>query len=209
VNEEHEERRHFLQAIGGRHGILDSGLPGLAFVVAYTVSGQQLNAAIWTAVAIGAVLFGIRVVRRETIQFALAGFIGVAMAAFIAKQTGRAEDFFLPGLFLNLGYAAAYAISIAVRWPLLGVIVGPLNNEGMEWRNDPKRLKLYSRASWIWVGVFVVRLAVQLPLYFAGELVALGVAKTAMGFPVFALAAWLSYLILREGGWKMKTEVSS
>ena len=209
VSEEHEERRHFLQAIGGRHGILDSGLPGLAFVVAYTVSGQQLNAAIWTAVAIGAVLFGIRVVRRETIQFALAGFIGVAMAAFIAKQTGRAEDFFLPGLFLNLGYAAAYAISIAVRWPLLGVIVGPLNNEGMEWRNDPKRLKLYSRASWIWVGVFVVRLAVQLPLYFAGELVALGVAKTAMGFPVFALAAWLSYLILREGGWKMKTEVSS
>jgi hypothetical protein len=209
VNEEHEERRHFLQAIGGRHGILDSGLPGLAFVVAYTVSGQQLNAAIWTAVAIGAVLFGIRVVRRETIQFALAGFIGVAMAAFIAKQTGRAEDFFLPGLFLNLGYAAAYAISIAVRWPLLGVIVGPLNNEGMEWRNDPQRLKLYSRASWIWVGVFVVRLAVQLPLYFAGELVALGVAKTAMGFPVFALAAWLSYLILREGGWKMKTEVSS
>lgn len=209
MNEEHEERRHFLQAIGGRHGILDSGLPGLAFVVAYTVSGQQLNAAIWTAVAIGAVLFGIRVVRRETIQFALAGFIGVAMAAFIAKQTGRAEDFFLPGLFLNLGYAAAYAISIAVRWPLLGVIVGPLNNEGMEWRNDPKRLKLYSRASWIWVGVFVVRLAVQLPLYFAGELVALGVAKTAMGFPVFALAAWLSYLILREGGWKMKTEVSS
>lgn len=201
--EEQDEREHFLHALGGRHGILDSGLPGLAFVVAYTASGQDLNTAIWTAIAVGAVLFGIRVVRRETLQFAIAGFFGVAIAAFIAKQTGRAEDFFLPGLLLNLGYAAAYAISIAIRWPLLGVIVGPLNNEGMDWRKDPERLRLYSRASWIWVGMFCLRLAVQLPLYFAGELVALGVAKTAMGFPVFALAAWLSYLILREGGWRM------
>ena len=83
------------------------------------------------------------------------------------------------------------------------MIVGPLNGEGMEWRQDPERLRLYSRASWIWVGVFTVRLAVQLPLYFADELVALGVAKTAMGFPVFALAAWLSYLVLREGGWRL------
>ena len=57
-----------------------------------------------------------------------------------------------------------------------------------------------ARASWIWVALFALRLAVQLPLYFADELVALGVAKTAMGFPVFALAAWLSYLVLRDGG---------
>jgi hypothetical protein len=200
---EHEEREHFLHAIGGRHGIADSSLPGLAFVIAYTASGQRLNVAIWAAVAVGAVLFGIRIVRRETLQYALAGFVGVAIAAFVANQTGRAEDFFLPGLFLNLAYAAAYLVSIAIRWPLLGVIVGPLNGEGMEWRQDPERLRLYSRASWIWVGVFTVRLAVQLPLYFADELVALGVAKTAMGFPVFALAAWLSYLVLREGGWRL------
>ena len=208
MSDEHEEREHFLHALGGRHGIVDSSLPGLAFVIAYTASGQELDVAIWTAVGIGAVLFAIRIVRKETLQFALAGFVGVAIAAFVAKQTGRAEDFFLPGLLLNLAYAAAYLVSIAIRWPLLGVIVGPLNGEGMEWRNDPERLRLYSRASWIWVGVFTLRLAVQLPLYFADELVALGVAKTAMGFPIFALAAWLSYLVLREGGWRLNRQPS-
>ncbi len=187
-----------MTALGGRRGIADSSLPGLAFVIAYTASGQSLNTAIWTAIGVGAVLFATRLFKRETVQFAVAGFAGVAIAAFIANQTGRAEDFFLPGLFLNLAYAAAYLISIAVRWPLLGVFIGPLNGEGMEWRKDERRLQLYTRASWIWVGMFTLRLAVQLPLYFAGELVALGVAKTAMGFPVFALAAWLSYLILRE-----------
>jgi hypothetical protein len=200
VNAEHEEREHLLHALGGRHGIADSSLPGLAFVIAYTASGQELDVAIWTAVGLGVVMFAIRIVRRETLQFALAGFVGVAIAAFVAKQTGRAEDFFLPGLLLNLAYGAAYLISIAVRWPLIGVIVGPLVGEGMEWRKDPELMRAYTRASWIWVGLFVVRLAVQLPLYFADELVALGVAKTAMGFPIFALAVWLSYLVLREGG---------
>lgn len=169
-------------------------------MIAYTVSGQELNVAIWTAIAIGAVLFGVRVARRETLQFAIAGFVGVGIAAFIAKQTGRAEDFFLPGLLLNTAYAAAYAISIAVRWPLIGLIVGPLAGEGMEWRKDPDRVRLYARVSWIWVGVFSVRLAVQLPLYLSGAVVALGIAKTAMGFPIFGIAVWISYLMLRDSG---------
>ena len=68
----------------------------------------------------------------------------------------------------------------------------------MSWRKDPRLVRIYSRASWIWVGLFVLRLAVQLPLYLAGNLVALGVAKTAMGFPIFAVAVWLSYLVLRK-----------
>jgi hypothetical protein len=197
-------RVDLLHAIGGRHGIADSSLPGLAFVIAYTVSGQDLNAAIWAAVAVGAVLFAIRIIRRETLQYAIAGFVGVAIAAFVAKQTGRAEDFFLPGLLLNIAYATAYLVSIIIRWPLIGVIVGPLVGEGMEWRKDPALVRVYSRASWIWVGLFAVRLAVQLPLYLADELVALGVAKTAMGFPVFAVAVWLSYLVLRDGGVELR-----
>jgi Protein of unknown function (DUF3159) len=189
-----------MHALGGRHGIADSSLPGLAFVIAYTATGQDLDAAIWAAVGLGVVLFAIRIVRRETLQYAIAGFVGVAIAAFVAKQTGRAEDFFLPGLLLNIAYATAYLISIVIRWPLIGVIVGPLVGEGMEWRKDRHLLRVYTRASWIWVGLFTIRLAVQLPLYLADELVALGVAKTAMGFPVFALAVWLSYLVLRDGG---------
>ena len=142
-----------------------------------------------------------RLVRRETIQFAVAGFFGVAIAAFIANQTGRAEDFFLPGLFLNAGVRGGVGdLDRGAMAADGGDRRAARPGEDMEWRKDPERMRLYSRASWIWVAVFVVRLAVQLPLYFADELVALGVAKTAMGFPIFALAVWLSYLVLREGG---------
>ncbi len=138
----------------------------------------------------------VRLVRRETLLYAFAGFAGVALSAFIADRTGRAEDFFLPGLLLNAAYAGAYLISIMIRRPLLGVLLAPILGEGKTWRQDPERLRLYTRASWIWVGVFALRLAVQLPLYLADAVLALGIAKTAMGLPIFLVAGWLTYLIL-------------
>ncbi len=187
-----------MEALGGVQGIADSSIPALAFVIAYTFNGNDLRMAIWIAVACGAVVAAVRVVRREPLQFAAAGFAGVALAAFVADRTGKAEDFFVPGLLLNAGYAIAYVVSIAVRWPLLGVFLGPLSGDGMDWRDDPQKVRDYTRASWVWVGLFSLRLAVQLPLYFAGALLALGIAKTAMGLPLFLVAVWLSYLILRD-----------
>ena len=193
-----EERTDIVEALGGPQGMADSSLPALAFVITYTLGGNDIGLSAWVAVGVGALMAGVRIARRETLQFALAGFVGVAIAAFIADRTGRAEDFFLPGLFMNLAYGLAYLISIAVRWPLLGVLLGPVTGEGMEWHKDPERLRLYTRASWIWVGVFALRFAVQLPLYLAGAVLALGIAKTAMGLPIFLIAIWLSYLVLRE-----------
>jgi len=193
-----EQRTDLISALGGPQGIADSSAPALAFVIAYTAT-ERISTAAWTAIAVGAVFAGVRILRREPLQFALAGFVGVAIAAFVADRTGRAEDFFLPGLLLNAGYATAYLVSIAIRWPLLGVILGPINGDGMSWRQDPEQVRLYSRASWIWVGVFLLRLAVQLPLYLAGAVLALGIARTAMGIPIFLIAIWLSYLVLRAG----------
>lgn len=194
------EEVNLLDELGGPQGIADSSLPGLAFVIAYTATGQNLTLAAAIAVGLAALIGLIRVVRGEPVKFALSGFIGVAIAGFIATRTGKAENFFLPGLFFNAGYALVYVVSIAIRWPLMGVLIGPLIGEGMTWRRDPDRVRLFSRISWIWVGTFSLRLAVQLPLYLTGSLVALGVAKTAMGLPIFALAIWLSYLMLRGAG---------
>ena len=66
------------------------------------------------------------------------------------------------------------------------------------WRADPQRMRVFRRASWLWVGMFSARLVVQLPLYLAGAVVALGIARTALGVPVFALCLWLSWLLVRS-----------
>lgn len=184
-------------AVGGPLGIAESAVPAAAYVLAYTISGQDTTAALIVAGALGVLFAVARLVRGQTVQYALAGLGGLALSAYVVSRTGRAEDFFLPGLLANAAYALAYLISILVRRPLLGVIIGAVRGTGMGWREDPAEVRAYSRASWIWVGLFSLRLAVQLPLYLAGALTALGVARIAMGIPLFALGIWLSWLMLR------------
>ena len=186
-----------LDAVGGRLGVAESAVPAAAFVVTYTVSGQDTRSAVIAAVALGVIFAVARIVRGQTVQYALAGLGGLALSAYVVSRTGKAEDFFLPGLLANAAYALAYLVSILVRWPLLGVILSALRGGDMSWREDPKAIRSYSRASWIWVALFSLRLAVQLPLYLAGALTALGVARIAMGIPLFAIGIWLSWLVLR------------
>lgn len=204
VELDEEEERDLLSEMGGPQGIADSSLPGLVFIAVYTLGGSDLQMAAIAAIGLGGLIAIFRLFRGESAKYAASGFIGVLIAGFIATRTGKAEDFFLPGLLFNAGYAIAYAVSILVRWPLIGVFVGPLMGEGMTWRQDPDKVRLFSRASWLWAGMFVVRLIVQLPLYLTSSLVALGIAKTVMGLPIFALTLWLTYLMLKREGLDLK-----
>jgi hypothetical protein len=150
------------------------------------------------AVGLALVLAVARLVRRESPQHALSGLIGVGFAAFIATRSGKAENFFLPGLLANAAYASAFLISLAVRRPLVGIIVTKLDGEDGRWREDPRRMRAFARATWMWAGLFLLRLLIQLPLYLAGAVVALGVARTALGLPVFGLGLWLTWLLVRR-----------
>ena len=187
-------------AVGGPLGMAETALPAIAFTVAYTVSGSDTNVAAIVAVALALVLTVVRLARRESPQYALSGLIGVGFAAFIATRSGKAENFFLPGLLANAAYAAAFLVSLAVRRPLVGIIVTLLDGEDSSWRQDPQRMRAFGRATWLWAGLFLARLLVQLPLYLAGAgaVVALGVARTAMGLPIFVLGLWLTWLIVRR-----------
>lgn len=185
-------------ALGGPLGIAESALPPTVFVAASSAFGQETERAALVAVAVAAVFALVRIVRRQTPVYAVGGVIGVAFAAWIVARTGKAENFFLPGLLGNLAYATACVISIAVRRPLVGYAAQSLGAHGPGWREDPRLLRTCARATWIWAELFLVRLAVQLPLYLAGALVALGTARVAMGVPLFALGIWITWLLLRR-----------
>jgi len=187
-----------LEATGGPLGMAETALPALAFVVAYTASGARVNLSAYIAVGLAVVLAAARLARRETPRHALSGLFGVALAAFVATRSGRAEDFFLPGLIANAGYASAFLISIVIRRPIVGYVTTQLDgSQATQWRKDKLRMRAFNRATGVWAGLFLTRLAVQLPLYLAGAVVALGIARTAMGLPLFALGLWLSYLLVR------------
>jgi hypothetical protein len=186
------------EVIGGPLGVAETSLPAVAFVIAYTASGSDTNTAAAVAVGLAVLLAAARLVRRESPQHALSGLIGVGFAAFIATRSGKAENFFLPGLLANALYASAFLVSLAVRRPLVGIIVTKLDGEDAGWRNDPRRMRAFVRATWLWAGIFVLRLVVQLPLYLAGAVVALGIARTALSLPMFGLGLWLTWLLVRR-----------
>jgi len=185
------------EAVGGPLGMAETTIPAVAFVVAYTITGQDTNTSAAVAVGIALVLTVARLVRRASPRHALSGLFGVAFAAFVATRSGKAENFFLPGLLLNAAMVTGLVTSIVVRWPLIGVIVSSLDGEGSGWRDEPVRAQAFRRATWLWAGLFSARLVVQLPLYLAGAVVALGVARTAMGLPLFALGLWITWLLVR------------
>ncbi|MEV4420619.1 DUF3159 domain-containing protein [Patulibacter sp. NPDC049589] len=187
-----------LDAVGGPLGIAESSVPAALFVAVYTIFGHDATIAAIVAVVVGAALTIARLTKGQTLQFALSGLFGIALAGFIVAKTGNASDFFLPGILLNVAYATAYFVSIVVRWPIMGLLIGSLTGEPTAWRKDPLLARTYTRVTWIWVGLFALRLVVQLPLYLADSVTVLGVAKVAMGIPLFALGIWLTYLVVQR-----------
>jgi hypothetical protein len=185
-----------MDALGGRRGLLDSALPALSFVITYLVSGQQMGVALAVALVVGGCVAVLRLVRRDSLRHVLAGFAGVALSVVVARTTGRPVDYFLPSLLSNTGAALAWAVSIWIKRPLLGVVVGAVTRSNA-WRTDPRLLVAYQRASWIWTASFVLRVVVMTPLWLADQLLALGVAKVVMGWPMVLVVIWLSWQVLQ------------
>ncbi len=184
-------------SIGGPRGVLEAVLPITVFSVVYGVT-TEIQPSVIAALVPAVVLAVWRVVKREPLTQALSGLIGIAIGAFFAVRTGRAEGFFLPGILKNVGYGVAYALSALVRWPLIGVLLGLLLGEGTHWRSVPARMRAYTQATWVWAAMFGLRVLVQWPLYAAGAVAVLGLVNIVLGIPLFAVAVWATWVLVRR-----------
>ncbi len=187
------------ELLGGRRGAVDASIPPAVFVLGWLVSGRSIGWGALAAVAAGAVIGGIRLARGGRVVAVLASVASVAAAALVALHTGRAQDFFLVQLLSNVASALAWAVSILVRWPLLGVVVGVLLGQKARWRRDPDLLRAYGRASWVWVfAQYTARVVVFGLLWWSGWVVALGVARVALSWPLVAATVAASAVVLRR-----------
>ncbi|HVF06060.1 MAG TPA: DUF3159 domain-containing protein [Frankiaceae bacterium] len=182
------------ELFGGPRDWIDSGIPPIAFLVANLLS--DLRTAVYVALAAAAVMVAVRLVRRETLRHAFSGVFGVAIAAAIAARTGKAENFFLPGIIINVVYGGGFLLSALFGKPLVGVIMRMVLDRPKEWHDHPVVRRAYVEATFGWAAVFLVRATVQEVLRRAGELGLLTAAKLAMGWPLYlaALALTLPYV---------------
>lgn len=191
-------KQSIMQSVGGWVGIAEAVLPGTAFAISYTLNQNMLQAIV-IAAAISLGFIARQIVLRKPLTQAIAGIAGLALTAWLALRPGGNDaDYFVPGLITNTVYASALILSVLIRWPLIGLLVGAIRGDLTSWRKDSAQLKRFSAVTLLWVVMFGTRLLVQVPLYLAGNLAALQIAKLILGLPWYALFIWLSWLSLKS-----------
>ena len=190
-------------AMGGWRGILESVLPGLVFIIVFTLTidpatgDGNLWLSLGLSVGIAAVFTVIRLIARQPVTAAVGGLVAAGAAAALAVFTGEASNNFIPGFITNALYGSALLISALIGWSLIGLAVGFLMGEGTAWRNDPRKRRVFFWLAIAWASLFAARLALQLPLYFADNVTALGTLKLVMGIPLFAPMVAVTWLVVR------------
>ena len=191
-------RARLAAMLGGPRGAIELALPIALFTTVYVV-GDELRSALIAAAAAAVVLFGVRLLQRSSTYFVRNGLGGIAVAALFATITGRAEDAFLPGILQTGAIALALGVSILVRRPALGYVIGAVLGDLETWRTNPAVVRLASRLTVVALAPLVVRVAVQLPLYLAGEVGWLGVSRIVLGWPLSLVAFAAGAAILARG----------
>jgi len=191
------------RAMGGWRGILESVVPGLVFIVVYTITidpetgDGNLWLSLGLSVGIAAVFTIARLIARQPVAAAIGGLLAALVAAAFAAFTGEASNNFIPGFVTNVLYGSAFLISALVGWSLIGLAVGFLMGEGTAWRADKRKRRAFFWLAIAWASLFAARLLVQLPLYFADNVAALGTLKLVMGLPLFAPLVAVTWLAVR------------
>lgn len=190
-----------VESFGGKRGLLDSGLPAVVFVFVYSVVAAfasrdtALNSALAGAVVVGAGVVLLRLVRKETLQQAISGFLGLAVAVWFARRSGEARGFFLPGILINLGYGLLFLGSSVIGRPVVGYVYAAI--EGLQgWREDRRLRRIFAVASAGWAMVFAARAVVQGTLYVMDRPGLLAAARLLMGWPltIGAVALTIAYV---------------
>ena len=195
--------RHRLStAIGGWRGSLETAIPTVVFVVAWTIT-HDVRISAGAALVTAALAAALRAHHGGSLQYVVSGFLATGIAAFFAVRSGRAEAAFLPGILMSAAYGIGTIISIVTRWPLLGFLIGAGDPRAKEdpfaWRRDPGIVRVATRLTVVLAALFAVRLAIMVPLYLAGNIAALGVAKVVLGWPAWVAALTVMAWLLARG----------
>ena len=183
------------EMFGGRRGIVDGAVPPIIFVITNSVRHNVREAAL-AAVASAVVLLLIRLARKERTRHVFSGLFGVLISAGIAARSGRASNFFLPGIVLNAGYLTIFVLSIIFRRPIVGLVLKQFSDKPAAWHAHRRVRRAYSELTLMWAVMYGLRVVVQEVLRRADEEAALAFTKIVLGYPplLIVLAITMPYL---------------
>lgn len=196
-------QRTLLEQMGGFTGLISSTLPILVLVPVNNAYG--LLPALGAALAVAFAVFVVRLIRRENLQPAFSGVIGVGIGAAIAWGTGDARGYFLYSIWVSLIFGVVAVLSVLVRWPAVGVVWKGVNGESMAWRENATARMSYTLATLGWAVVFFARFIVQNGFYHSEDTNALAVARILMGWPLTGIVTLFTFFMVKRASHAMKS----
>ena len=191
------DAKSLLASVGGVQGLVETTLPGFLYVLTFTITRDAVIAASVVGVAVFALTIRHFVLKRPWTQL-VGSLVGVGLAIWLTlRPGGQAGDFYLKDFWINAAYGSVLLLSVIVRFPLIGLLMGFLTNQGLSWRKDRRKVRFFDLVTLLWVGLFATRLIVEVPLYLAGDVVTLGFVKIVLGLPFYLTMIWVSWLLLR------------
>ncbi len=195
------------EMFGGRQGIIDSAVPPIVFVAVNAIADNERQAddvrqAAVAAVVSALVLLVVRLVRRERTRHVFNGVVGVAISAWLAAKSGRASDYFKPGIWLNTAYLSAFVLSVVFRKPIVGLVLKQFSDKPASWHDHPRVRRAYSELTLMWALMYGLRVVVLEPLRRADLNELAAAMKIVLGWPVLiaVLAVTMPYLRWRTAG---------
>ena len=192
------DAKSLLGSVGGVQGLIETTLPGFLYVLTFTITRNTVFAVSVVGVAVLALTIRHFVLKRPWTQL-VGSLVGVGLAIWLTlRPGGQAADFYLKDFWINAAYGSVLLLSVIARFPLIGLLVGVLTNQGLQWRKDRRKVRFFDLVTLLWVGLFATRLLVEVPLYLAGDVVTLGFVKIVLGLPFYLTMIWVSWLLLRR-----------
>ena len=205
-------RQQLLNSIGGWSGSIITAIPTVVFVAVNAVA--TLHWAIAASVASALLLAGYRLARRQSVQQALAGLVGVVIASIIAARTGEAKGYFLLGIWSSFVYAGALAATLVVRRPAIGLLwefldPTPHGAEPTPWYRRRPLLLAYTLATAGATLVFLARGLVQLTLFEHNATGWLAVTRILMGYPLYIVAIGFAFWVVRRARHRLGADAAA
>ncbi|HVU74736.1 MAG TPA: DUF3159 domain-containing protein [Mycobacteriales bacterium] len=179
-----------LDGIGGWRGMIDSSIPVAVFAIVNIAT--SVRTAVYAALGAGVGVALVRLARRQSVQQAVSGLFGLAIAALLALRTHKASNFYLPGIIYGGVLAVAGLVSVAARRPVVGYLFGVIDPKYATWRDHPGLLRTFQRLTLLWSGWFAFKTALSLLLYVTNHATGLAGVRLALGYPPLILFVFVT-----------------
>lgn len=198
TNKFEEIIEEFRSVMGNRGGYADSLIPLIIFVILNALLSFEV--ALWGALGVALIIAVYRLIKGQSILYALGGIGGVIVAVLVARFVGGSEGYFLPSIITGIFTAVLCFLSVLARRPLVAYTSYLTRRWQIHWYWHPQVRPAYSEVTLVWGIFFSLRTLLQFYFFQLGMTAALGLAQLILGWPAIILLLIFSYLY---GLWRL------